>query len=253
MAKFTAEMKVGILVSVALLILAAMIIYFGQFNRYFAERKGYEIKALFGFVGGVNEGAPVSLAGVEVGRVRHITIDYGPPTRVELSLWLNPDVKLTGGAEAIIDSSDVLGDKHVEILPGSETGKVLKPGSTIIGKNPVRLGKLLRAGEEITRKLGEIVKSISNIIGGEEDQESLRKTIKNTQTVTKNLEGLTGDLNQMLGENRENIAVIIKNFRELSETLKEFTKELEEHPTILLRGKRKSRKKTSEEKRRSRP
>ena len=164
---------------------------------------------------------------------------YGPPTRVQLNLWLRPDVKLTKGAVAVISSSNVMGDKYVEILPGFEKEEMLEPGSIIDGKDPVRLERLVRIGEEITQKLGEVVESVRRIIGEEETEEALRQTIKSTQVITKNLEGLTGDLSQMLGENREDIEAVIKNFRELSETLKTFAKELEEHPTILLRGKRK--------------
>ncbi len=276
MAKLTAETKVGILVSLGLLILAAMIVYFGQFDRYFAERSGYEVKAIFGFVGGVQEGAPVNLAGVEVGQVKHITINYGPPTRVQLSLWLKPGVRLTRGAEAIISNSDIMGDKYVEIIPGSQD-KVLKPGSIIEGKDPVRLEKLVRMGEKVIRQLGEVVESVQSIVGDKENQEALRQTLKNTQVASKNLEVLTGNLNQVLGENREtlrqtikstedvtknlevltgnlgrmlgenrkDIEAIIKNFRELSGTLKTFSQELEDHPTILFWGKRKSRKKNT--------
>ncbi|NOX96842.1 MAG: MCE family protein [Nitrospirae bacterium] len=248
MAKFTAEMKVGIFVSLSLLILASMIVYFGQFNRYFAERSGYEIKALFQFTGGIEKGAPVRFRGVEIGRVNGVEVHYGPPTRVQLSLWLGPEVKLTKGAEAVISSANIMGDKYVEILPGSEEGPVLGPGSIIEGKAPVRLERLVQLGEEITLKLGEVVESVRRIIGGKESEEALRQTIKSTQIITKNLEGVTGNLNGILGDNKENIEAIVKNFRELSETLKIFTKELEEHPTILLRGKRKVRKKTSERK-----
>jgi len=276
MAKLTAETKVGILVSLGLLILAAMIVYFGQFDRYFAERSGYEVKALFNFVGGVQEGAPVNLAGVEVGQVKHITINYGPPTRVQLSLWLKPGVRLTRGAEAIISNSDIMGDKYVEIMPGSQD-EVLKPGSIIEGKDPVRLEKVVQMGEKVIRQLGEVVESVQSIVGDKENREALRQTLKNTQVASKNLEVLTGNLNQVLGENREtlrqtikstedvtknlevltgglgrmlgenrkDIEAIIKNFRELSGTLKTFSQELEDHPTILFWGKRKSRKKNT--------
>lgn len=274
MVKFTAEMKVGVLVLLGLLILAAMIIYFGQFDRYFEAKRGYEIKALFGFTGGVREGAPVRLAGVEVGRVKGIQMHYGPPTRVQLSLWLGPDVRLTRGASAVISSANIIGDRFVEILPGFEDGEVLEPGDIIMGKDPVRLERLVQVGEEITRGLGETVESVRRIIGDEVSEEALRQTIKSTQVITGNLERMTGDLSQMLGENREDIEAAIKNFRELSEawkaftgenredmeaalknfrelseTLKAFTEEVEEHPTIFLRGRSRRQRESREKKR----
>ncbi len=268
MAKFTAEMKVGILVSLGLLMLAAMIVYFGRFDRHFEEREGYGIKALFGFAGGLREGAPVNLAGVEVGRVKQITMSYGPPPMVQLHLWLRSGVRLTRGAEAVISSANILGDRYVEILPGFKDGEVLGPGDIIRGRDPVRLEELARVGGEVALGLREVVESVRRMVGDEESEEALRQTIRSAQIVTEDLEGLTADLSQIVTENREEITTTIKNFRELSETAKLFTKdlsqvfgengedltatinnfrelseilkifveELEEHPTILFRG-----------------
>ena len=252
MTKFTMEVKVGILVSLGLLILAAMIVYFGQFDRHFEERQGYEIKALFGFAGGVREGAPVNLAGVEVGQVRQIAISYGPPPMVRLHLWLRPGVRLTWGAEAVISSANILGDRYVEILPGLKDGEVLRSGDIIRGRDPVRLEELARVGEEVALGLREVVESIRRMVGDEESEEALRQTIRSTQVITKDLEGLTADLSQMFGENREDITAAIKNFRELSETLKIFAEEIEEHPTILFRGRGRRERAARERERRER-
>ncbi|MCD5402160.1 MlaD family protein [candidate division NPL-UPA2 bacterium] len=252
MAKFTMEVKVGILVSLGLLILAAMIVYFGQFDRHFEERQGYEIKALFGFAGGVREGAPVNLAGVAIGRVKQIVISYGPPPRVQLHLWLRPGVRLTRGAEAVISSANILGDRYVEILPGPKDGEVLGPGDIIRGKDPVRLEELARVGEEVALGLGEVVESIRRMVGDEESEKALRQTIRSTQVITKDLEELTADLSQVLSENREDIHATIRNFRELSETLRIFAEELEEHPTILFRGRSRRQRAARERERRER-
>ncbi|MCD5397385.1 MlaD family protein [candidate division NPL-UPA2 bacterium] len=236
MAKFTMEVKVGILVSLGLLILAAMIVYFGQFDRHFEEKRGYEIKAFFGFTGGVREGAPVNLAGVEVGRVRQIAISYGPPPMVQLHLWLRPGVRLTQGAKAIISSANILGDRYVEILPGFKDGEVLVAGDVIRGRDPVRLEELARVGEEVALGLREVVESIRRMVGDEKSEEALRQTIRSTQVIAKDLEGLTADLSQVVAENREDITAVIRNFRELSETLKVFTGESREDVDVAIRN-----------------
>ncbi|MCK4325331.1 hypothetical protein KAW55_01085, partial [bacterium] len=122
----------------------------------------------------------------------------------------------------------------------------------IASSEPVRYERLVKLGEEIVRKLSETVDSVERIIGDEETEEALRETIRSSQVITENLETITADLSKVLGESGEDVIVIIENFREISEKLKKFAQELEEHPTILLRGKRKSReqKKTPEKRKR---
>ncbi len=247
MAKVSTEAKVGLMVGVGLVMLAGLLFYFGRLDRYLAERKGYEIKALFNFTAGLEKGAPVRLAGVEVGSVKDIKMIYHPKTKVEVSLWLRPDVEIREGATAFISTLGLMGEKGIEITPGEKEGSRLVAGSEIASSEPVRYESLVKLGEEIVRKLGETVDSVERIIGDEETEEALRESIRSSQVITRNLETLTADLSKVLGESGEDVIVIIENFREISEKLKKFAQELEEHPTILLRGKRKSREERKKE------
>ncbi|MCK4262091.1 MCE family protein [bacterium] len=252
MAKVSTEVKVGLMVGVGLVMLAGLLFYFGRLDRYLAERSGYEIKALFYFTAGLEKGAPVRLAGVEVGRVKDIKMTYHPKTKVEVSLWLRPGVEIREGATAFISTLGLMGEKGIEITPGEKEGNRLVAGSEIASSEPVRYERLVKLGEEIVKKLSQMVDSVGRIIGDEETEEALRETIRSSQVIIRNLETLTADLNKVLGESGEDVIVIIENFREISEKLKKFAQELEEHPTILLRGKRKSReqKKTPEKRKR---
>lgn len=254
MAKVSAEVhervlqaKVGLMVGVGLAMLAALVLYFGRLDRYLAERRGYEIKTFFDFTAGLRKGAPVRLAGVEVGRVKDIRMIYYPETKVEVSLWLRPDVEIREGATAFISTLGLMGEKGIEITPGEKEGRRLGEGSIIASSEPVRYEKLVKLGEEVVRKLSETVDSARRIIGDEESKEALRETIKSTQVIARNLESLTDDLSTVLAEGGEDLVVIIKNFREASEELKKFTQELKEYPTILLRGRRKSREERKKE------
>lgn len=247
MAKVSTEVKVGLMVGAGLAMLAGLILYFGRLDQYLAERRGYEIKALFDFTAGLEKGAPVSLAGVEVGRVKDIKIRYDPETKVEVSLWLRPDVEIREGALAFISTLGLMGEKGVEITPGKKEGRTLRDGSMIASSEPLRYEKLVKLLEEMVRKLSETVDSVKRIIGDEESEEALRESIRSSQVITGNLETLTADLSKVLGEGGEDVIVIIKNFREISEKLKKFAQELEERPTILLRGKRKSREERKKE------
>ncbi len=67
-----AEIKLGIVVTVALLLLAALILQQSWGVAWFART--VKVVSYLPDVGGLKPGAPVWLAGIEVGKVRNVTI-----------------------------------------------------------------------------------------------------------------------------------------------------------------------------------
>ena len=90
---------------------------------------GYELKARFGQVGGLAQGADVRLAGVKIGTVSRISLD--PKTFLaEVDLSVDPSIKLPADSSAKITSDNLLGGSHVAIAPGGAVQN-LKPGGEI--------------------------------------------------------------------------------------------------------------------------
>jgi phospholipid/cholesterol/gamma-HCH transport system substrate-binding protein len=90
---------------------------------------GYELKARFGQIGGLANGADVRLAGVKIGTVSHITLD--PKTFLAVvDLSVDPTIKLPADSTAKITSDNLLGGSHIAIAPGGAVEN-LKPGSEI--------------------------------------------------------------------------------------------------------------------------
>ena len=67
-----AEMKVGIFVTIALLLLSALILQQSWGLRWFSQ--SLKMVTYLPDVGGLKSGAPVWLAGMEIGRVRKVSI-----------------------------------------------------------------------------------------------------------------------------------------------------------------------------------
>jgi len=87
---------------------------------------GYELKARFGQVGGLADGADVRLAGVKIGTVSSISLD--PKTFLaKVDLSIDPSIKLPVDSTAKITSDGLLGGAHVAIAPGGAADN-LKPG-----------------------------------------------------------------------------------------------------------------------------
>jgi phospholipid/cholesterol/gamma-HCH transport system substrate-binding protein len=94
--------------------------------------KGYEVYALFSNSGGLRTGASIVIAGVDVGRVKSITLEEYQ-ARVVLNIPEN--VKIQEDAIASIKTKGLIGEKYVEITPGGSE-KIISPGGRIRETQP---------------------------------------------------------------------------------------------------------------------
>lgn len=90
---------------------------------------GYAITAAFDSVDGIVAGSEVRIGGIKVGTVTDQHLN--PETyRAELTLAINPQIKLPADSSAEIASSGLLGDKYVSVVPGGDD-RMLNPGQAI--------------------------------------------------------------------------------------------------------------------------
>lgn len=128
------QLKVGVLILVALLILAVAVIKLGQAGNLFGKR--YRLVAFVASASGLRLGGPVTIAGQLAGSVKEIK--FLPPdadTTRNLKLIVEIDRKLTDqvreDSRARIKSSGLLGDKVFDISPGTPRYPVLHEGDTL--------------------------------------------------------------------------------------------------------------------------
>ena len=139
--KMNNETKIGLMITVVIVLLAILTIKTGNFN---LSTKGYTVKALFENVDGVNLNSPVMFNGFEVGIVEDITIkDDGGDIKMELLLWIDEKAKLREGARAYIKNLGFMGEKYIGLTSGKKGGMYLAPGSVILGQDPPDFERLL--------------------------------------------------------------------------------------------------------------
>ena len=85
--------------------------------------------AEFTDVSGLAEGDFVRIAGVEVGKVKNISINHNNLAVVEFSA--EPTVVLTGGTRAALRWADPIGTRYMSLLEGAGGLQKLNPGGTI--------------------------------------------------------------------------------------------------------------------------
>ena len=125
MEKVKIEFVVGLFVLVGILCLGYPSIKLGKLE--LIGGNVYEVVAQFNSASGLKPGSAVEIAGVEVGRVRGITLKED---RAAVILAVDNSVKLYSDTIASIKTRGIIGEKFLALSPGGG-GDPLKPGDTI--------------------------------------------------------------------------------------------------------------------------
>ena len=119
------EFIVGVFVLVGIVCLGYLSIKLGKLE--LIGGYVYEVVAQFNTASGLKNGSSVEIAGVEVGRVRAITLNED---RAAVTLAVDNKVKLYTDTIASIKTRGIIGEKFLALSPGGG-GDPLKPGDTI--------------------------------------------------------------------------------------------------------------------------
>jgi phospholipid/cholesterol/gamma-HCH transport system substrate-binding protein len=125
MEKAKLEFIVGVFVLVGIVCLGYLSIKLGKLE--LIGGNVYEVIAQFNTASGLKAGSSVEIAGVEVGRVRAITLNED---RAAVLLAVDNKVKLYTDTIASIKTRGIIGEKFLALPPGGG-GDPLKPGDTI--------------------------------------------------------------------------------------------------------------------------
>jgi len=183
----TFELKVGVFILIGIAILFLIVFSIGDIN---LSKTGYKIKVLFGFAAGIGPSAPVRLAGVGVGQINGIRIirdEKGKTTKAEITAWINDGARIENDAVVTINTLGLLGEKYLEIFPGTSGKPTLKNNDTITGKDPVPM-------ERITENLANLSDSVNTIVERLKKGEGTIGKLLTDESIYKNLEEFTADI-----------------------------------------------------------
>ncbi len=142
--------------------------------------KRFNVEVLFTNVGGLAQGAPVNLSGVNVGTVD--AIDFldaeinGRGVSVKLNIFKKYSEQLSKATRFAIKTAGVLGEKTIEI--SRDTNQIpVDLDEPIIGEDPLDVQDLAMSFGETALSLQEASKQVNSII----------KEIRNISITTKRL------------------------------------------------------------------
>jgi phospholipid/cholesterol/gamma-HCH transport system substrate-binding protein len=229
---FTLEFKVGIFILIGLLIFFVFVFSQGKILR----GKGYDVKILFNYVGGLDTGSPVRVSGYRVGEVKDLKILYGveKTPQILVTIRLRPEIHLGRHTKFTIRSYGLIGDKYLDIMPTSlDDVPPIAPNETIIGVDPLPLERFLSAGEDILKNLDALLISLNRISNDKELRSNLAdiagefrtvlaKTSTSLDTINKMADswGTTStELNRLIAENGPRISELITNVNDAAQEI----------------------------------
>jgi len=238
-----AGLKVGLVVLAGLLILAMAIISFGKVGELFSPRVALE--ALFPDVKGLKKGAPVWLSGVEVGNVKDIILPmdgHGKMIRVILEVDADLRSLVRTDSTAMIRTLGLLGDKYVELNPGSVSSEALPPNTAIQGILPSDLKELVSGGSETLEEMTQFLQNLNGLITKLSDGNGTVAYLVNDPALYNAVHEFTAvarDLLRKVQEGEGTVGKLLEDpelYQRLSVTvasLESFSKKLDQRDTTL--------------------
>ncbi len=216
MSDIALKTKVGALILVAVTLLVGFVVLLGSFS------VGPQVTLHLEFAdsGSILTGAPVKIAGVRAGRVETVEFLAGREARrsapragedapINVRLTIHVDAKMAESvrqdSQFIITTQGVLGEKYLEIVPGTAAAPAWEDGATIRGRDPARIDVLF------TRVDG-ILSQVEAALGADGDLD-IGGLVQSLTRLTKNLDSYVADNRARLDRITENLAATSDDLR----------------------------------------
>src|SRR5262245_36965052 len=196
------KLRVGTFVLVALVAGIGMVYALGARARLFEAR--YTVHADFTEVGGLNEGATVRLAGVQIGRVSRVNLpaEPGGKVRVDLSIAKQFENRVRRNSIARIETQGLLGDRIVELTVGTADAPATHNGDVIPSRDPTDFGKIVGQGAETMKNvaaLADSLKATADALRQSKLIEDASATMASTRRVTDRVSRMVDEVEKGRG------------------------------------------------------
>jgi phospholipid/cholesterol/gamma-HCH transport system substrate-binding protein len=172
------------------------------------------LAARFDDVSGLSAESDVLIAGVSIGKISAIELE-GSGARVILRVE-HPEVRIPIDSVAAIRARGMLGERVLEIVPGTSPEWLEDGGVITRTQEAADLDRLFARLTGVATDVEQIARSFRNALGGPEGEETVRD-------IVANVHGLTGQLRTIVEANSDRIDRIAMNLDEFSADARELS------------------------------
>jgi len=218
------ELKIGILAVAAIAIATMVIFMLGGEGGFFWQH--VYLKARFHNAAGLKSGAPVRLAGVEVGAVSGLEF-AGPMVDVTFTVSKNFRSRITDQSEATLGSMGLLGQATVDIT-ASSTGRPVPEWGYIRTRPAPAFADLTATANQGLEQAGELLQglrtgrgTVGQLFTNDELYKELDQFLAAAQEVTANLNRGRGTIGALMKDRAayDNLDASLRNLQQITASI----------------------------------
>jgi phospholipid/cholesterol/gamma-HCH transport system substrate-binding protein len=228
-----AELRVGVLIAIALMVAMAATIYITREGGLPFFGGQYTVYSYLKDVNGLKAGAPIYLSGVEVGSVRGVEFagtDAPAPVRVTLALRSDVQHRITTNSLVTVGSLGVLGEKLLEVEPGPPGGTPIADLGTVPGEfegDPIKgiitdASATMKDIRDLAHELQEGEGTLGALLKREDVHDRLKSLIERAEQIFVSLDRAEGTFGKLIHD-----PAIYDNINELTLSMKDLMARIE--------------------------
>ena len=207
----TPEFKVGALVVIVSGLIGTMSMKVNEGPGLFSNARSYHFDVED--AGGLVENSAVKAAGIKVGVIEDIELVND---KARVHLLIDGDLVMRTSGKVELRSDGILGDRHVELIPGNPADPELADGSQITDASAKgSMQNLMKQMGTVADSLGAVAETLKKATHEGDESTSLGR-------IVGNIEKLTKDLSDISGQNKAKINDIVDNVHSITEQLDGF-------------------------------
>ncbi|HSB71263.1 MAG TPA: MlaD family protein [Candidatus Methylomirabilis sp.] len=155
------EVKAGIVIAVSLVVLAALVVgvsgvsLLERYDRYTVRLRSS---------GGLDQGSPVRLGGLKVGRVLGMRISPADSAQVEITLGIRQGTVIPQGTWAGVATLGLLGDTFLQLTTERHNPQRIPPGSEIPGREAPGIADLVQRLQRVADTTETVLSEVGTIL-----------------------------------------------------------------------------------------
>jgi len=173
-------------------------------------------KAIFTQAAGLPKQSKVRMAGVEVGRVLDIRLDNGLAL---VTFTVDDVIKVYTNATASLANIGILGEKYIDLNPGSPLQREAPAGARLTSIVGVGMDAIMESIGKISKDIEGITYSLNATIGGENGKSTMSEMLENLRSLVAELRATAEENRASFNRSMANIEAITKDLREQLPTL----------------------------------
>ncbi|MGJ1431934.1 MlaD family protein [Sphingobacterium spiritivorum] len=222
--KIANETKVGALTIVAIALLFIGYSFLKGNDVFSSENTFYTV---YGNVDGLAVSKPVMVNGYQIGRVSKMTLM--PDGQIRTEFKIKKEYEIPSNTVARIMSADLLGSKIIVFNLGNSTTLANDgdPLTSDVQQNLMeKVEPLQKKVENIAARMDSVLVAVNAILD-KDFQKDVKRSVHSISVTMKNIEGITGEVNGLLGTEKARLGRIMANLESITVNFKNNGKKLD--------------------------